>query len=124
MGRFLDDASVHVLTTASMRAMEDVAASQQWDARRFRPNVVVDVGEARRFVEDDWVGGRLRIGEVELEVVKRTTRCSMVGRAQPGGIQGDMEVIGALRSHHDLTLGVHAQVVVPGVVRRGDPVDI
>lgn len=123
-GRFLDDAPLHLLTTASLRAMEALAASQQWDARRFRPNVVVDAGDERGFVEDDWVGGRLRLGEVEVEVVKRTTRCSMIGRAQPGGIRRDPEVIGTLRSHHDLTLGVHARVVVPGAVRRGDPVDI
>lgn len=113
-GRFVDEAPVHLLTTASL---------QQWDARRFRPNVVIEVDDDAAFVEDGWVGRRVRIGEVELEVIKRTSRCAMVSRAQPGGIRRDLDVIHTLRAEHNLDLGVHARVVVPGTVRRGDRVE-
>lgn len=123
-GRFLDEAPVHLLTTASLRAMEALAPAQQWDPRRFRPNVVVDVGDESGFLEDDWVGRRIRIGEVELEVIKRTSRCAMVARSQPGGIRRDLEVIRSLRAHHRLHLGVHARVVAAGTVRRGDRVEV
>ena len=114
-GKFVDEAPLHLLTTASL---------QQWDTRRFRPNVVIDPGDARGFVEDDWVDRRVRVGEVELEIVKRTSRCSMISRAQPGGIERDLDVIRSLRADHDLDLGVHARVIVAGVIRRGDRVEV
>ncbi len=50
--------------------------------RRFRPNLVVAVGKA--FDEDRW--RRIRIGAVELRVVKPCSRCviTTVGREAPG----------------------------------------
>lgn len=118
-GSFHDEAPVHVLTTAALRAMAVAAPGQQWVERRFRPNLVIDV-DGDGFVEDGWVGGHLRIGEVVLEVFKATTRCSMIGRAQP---EADREVIRAVRDHHGLKLGVHARVVVGGRIEAGAGVE-
>ena len=123
VGSFVDDAPLHLLTTASLRAMARRAPGRQWDERRFRPNLVVEV-DGDGFVEDAWVGRRLRIGDVELHVIKRTSRCSMVGRPQPDGITADRGVVRALRDHHDLKLGVHARVVVGGRIAVGARVEI
>ena len=114
---------MHLLTTASLRAMARLAPEQQWDVRRFRPNLVVDV-EGDDFVEDAWVGCGLRVGDVQLEVIKRTSRCSMVGRPQPDGIAADRDVVRTLRDHHELKLGVHARVVVGGRIEVGARVEI
>lgn len=121
-GSFVDAAPVHVLTTASLRAMASSSPPHQWDERRFRANVVV-AADGEAFVEDEWVGSTLVIGEVELEVTKPTGRCAMVGRAQPGGLDGDIGMVRALAEQRELRLGIYARVRRPGVVRVGDGVE-
>ena len=123
VGSFVDDAPLHLLTTASLRGMARLAPDRQWDARRFRPNLVVEVA-GDDFVEDAWVSRRLRVGDVQLEVIKRTSRCSMVGRPQPHGIEADRDIIRTLRDHHELKLGVHARVVVGGRIEVGARVEL
>ncbi|HEX2038698.1 MAG TPA: MOSC N-terminal beta barrel domain-containing protein [Acidimicrobiales bacterium] len=115
-GSFVDSSPVHVLTTASLRAA-------QADVRRFRPNVVV-TSDDDGFVEDDWVGALLHVGEAVLQAAKRCTRCAMVTRAQPGGLERDLDVFRSLARDHDASLGVLAWVVQPGVVRVGDAVRV
>lgn len=123
-GRFVDEAAVHVLSAASLRAAAAAAGdSGQWERRRFRPNVLVEA-DGEGFVDDGWVGATLRIGAVELAVDKRTTRCAMVSRAQAGGLASDPEVIRSLRRSHQLKLGVSATVCTPGPVNLGDPVEV
>lgn len=121
-GSFRDEAPVHLLTTATLRAMAGAAPDQQWDLRRFRANVLIEV-DGDSFAEDEWVGSRVRIGEVELEVFKRTSRCSMVAREQPGGVVRDPDVVRSLRAVHDLKLGVHAAVVTGGRIEEGARVE-
>ena len=122
-GSFVDSSPVHLLTTASLAAMEATAPPHAWDVRRFRPNMLVTV-EADGFVEDDWVGATVHVGDVELDVFKRAGRCAMVGREQPGGLRRDTDVIRALADAHDLCLGVMAKVRRPGTVRTGDIVRV
>ena len=100
---------VHVLSTASIGA---------WDVRRFRPNVVVEgAGEL------DLVGATLRLGTAVLAVSKRTDRCVMTTRPQPGGIERDPEVLRAiLRAGGDL--GISCTVVQPGQVAVGDELTV
>ncbi len=108
-GPFVDLALVHVLTTASLGT---------WDVRRFRPNVLVDV-EADGFVEDDWVGTQVRLGEAVVSPFMRTGRCTMVTKAQPG-LDRDLDVARTLNASHGLDLGVYCGVERPGTVRVGD----
>jgi uncharacterized protein YcbX len=100
---------VHLVTVAEMG---------DWDVRRFRPNVVVD-GVADL---DDLVGERLRIGEVVVEVTKRTKRCAMPTMRQPG-VDKDVAVLRTLARERDLRLGVYGRVVSPGHVELGMPVE-
>lgn len=89
-----------------------------WDARRFRANVVLDGDQS----EASLVGRRVRLGTAILEVLRPIPRCVMVTRAQPGGIQRDLEVLRAINRERGGHLGVGAVVVTPGTVRVGDPV--
>ena len=114
-GPFVDLAPVHLLTTASLGAAGT-------DVRRFRPNVLVEV-DGDGFVEDDWVGTTVRVGEVVVSPFMRTGRCTMVTKPQPG-LERDLGVAKALNAAHGLDLGVYCGVERPGVVRVGDPVDV
>jgi uncharacterized protein len=115
-----DDAPVHLLSTASLRALA-AEVGEEVDPRRFRGNVVVDVpGEG--WAEDGWVGARLRLGEeVVLEVVDRMPRCAMVSMAQRD-LGADPRVLASLARGHDADLGVQARVVAGGRLRVGDAV--
>lgn len=94
------------------------ASLGDWPVRRFRPNVVVDGSR-----EDEFLGRRLGLGSVVLEVVKRIDRCVMVTRPQPGGIATDVSVLKTVLRHSDGFLGVGAVVVEPGEFRVSDEVE-
>ena len=114
-----DDGPVHLVTTGSLRAVGQ-HLGEPVDARRFRPNLVVDTEDSEGLVEDTWVGHRLQVGEVLLEVVAQMPRCGMVNLPQVGlGATRVLDVVGDL---NDANLGVLATVVTPGRVRVGDPV--
>jgi uncharacterized protein len=102
-------------STRTMVSIISEASMRSWDHRRFRMNLVVD-GEG----EDSLIGSRVRAGEVVLDVRKRVDRCVMVTRAQPGGIERDLDVLRTIRRDHATCLGVGALVATPGRVGVGD----
>jgi uncharacterized protein YcbX len=87
----------------------------RWDMRRFRPNVVIE-GTG----EDDWVGATLRLGDAVVDVSKQIDRCVMTTRAQPGGIERDVDVLRTIVRERATNLGIATLVRTPGVVRVGD----
>lgn len=86
-----------------------------WPVARFRPNVVLASGDERTLV-----GRRVRIGTVELDVVKAIGRCVMVTRDQPGGIARDPEVLRTVHRERGGNLAVGALVVRTGECAVGD----
>ncbi len=121
-GRFVDAAPLLVLTAASLRAGASLHPDGAWDARRFRPNVVLDV-EGDCWVEDDWIGRRVDLGGLVVMPRQRCVRCTMVTRPQPG-LDADVEVFRTLARHHGGTFGVWSDVTGPGTVSVGDRVSV
>jgi uncharacterized protein YcbX len=122
-GSFVDSSPVHVLTTASLRAVRGERPDVDWQVPRFRPNLLVDVsGEGR--VEDTWVGRRCSIGEVDLEIIKPCSRCVMVTRAQRGGLNRQFDVLSHLSRTAERSFGVLGRVVQPGAVSVGASVTL
>jgi uncharacterized protein YcbX len=114
-GSFVDSKPLHVLTTATLRAMALQRPDLDWSVARFRPNLLVDVAGLDR-VEDAWVGRHGSVGEVRLEIIKRCERCVMVTRPQPGGPDRQLGVLTHLARVADSSLGVLARVTRPGTV--------
>jgi uncharacterized protein len=94
---------------------------------RFRPNLVVDGCEP--FAEDGWK--RLRIGSVELAVVKPCARCVFTtvdpetGRRDPAG--EPLRTLATFRrfgAKGQVMFGQNVVVRRPGTVRVGDPVEV
>src|SRR6266480_5705897 len=74
---FFDLYPLSVLTTSSLDHLSELEPQSLFDARRFRMNVIVDA-TSRGFVENDWVGRTLAIGdEVRLGVSLPDPRCVM-----------------------------------------------
>ncbi len=125
-GSFLDLAHVHFVTTATLHGCARERPDLDWDPRRFRPNLLLDV-DGPAFIEDGWVGGRLAIGDaVVLAELQPTVRCAMPLRAQPGlERQPDLfNALNALNERFPNHLGAYASVLSAGVVRTGDPVHL
>lgn len=121
-GRFVDAMPILLLTTASLRAGTALHPNGQWETRRFRPNVVVDVA-GDSFVEDGWCHRVVRAGTVEVVPRQGCIRCTMVTRAQPG-LHRDLDVYRTLAHHHGGTFGVWSEVARAGIITVGDSLHI
>ncbi len=126
---FADLAALHLMTSSTMGRLRTLAPDATIEPRRFRPNLVIDTGDEAEFLEDQWVGRTLRIGEhVEVQITLRTPRCVMTTVEQPG-LDRDPEVLrAAANNRHDLGVGtfacagVYAEVTADGPVALGDVV--
>ena len=82
-GTYFDGFELHVLTRASLAELARRAPGSGVDARRFRPNVLIETGASiRGFPEVDWCGRRLRIGSFVGRVVSPMLRCGMTIQPQ------------------------------------------
>ncbi|HEX8118907.1 MAG TPA: MOSC domain-containing protein [Pyrinomonadaceae bacterium] len=94
------------------------------DFRRFRMNVYFDLDAAGGFAEDEFVGRRLRVGErAQVMVLERDPRCKMIS-LDPDTGGHNPEVLRRVAAQHDACAGVYCAVLIEGVVRRGDPVEL
>jgi uncharacterized protein len=122
VGTFFDCACVHVLTTATLRRFEQLYPEGQWELPRFRPNIVVDT-EDEGFIENTWVGRKLKIGDAVLNVTGPTPRCMMT-TLQQGSLPRDPNILRTMAQKNDAHAGVYAIVVAPGEIRCGDTVTL
>ena len=122
-GTYFDAYPLHVLTTSSLRYVAERSGNPNIDARRYRPNLVIDSGDTKSLLEPDWEGASDEVGECKIRIAARTIRCSIPGRAQAiDGIEADKALVRAVAEHADRHLGAYAVVERPGRVRVGDPV--
>jgi hypothetical protein len=121
-GTHFDAYTLHLVSSATLAALRDAAPSVDFDARRFRPNFVLDTG-ASGVVDPGWCGGTLRVGGLVTHVDVPTVRCSMVTRPQPG-LEPDPAVLKEIVARTERCLGVYATVATPGRVRVGDAVEL
>jgi uncharacterized protein YcbX len=108
VGAFHDDADARL-------SLVSTATIAGWDARRFRSNVLL-AGAG----EDELVGRRITLGEAAIDVGFRIKRCVMTTRAQPDGIERDLDVLRTIARERDARLAVGGLVARPGLIRVGD----
>jgi uncharacterized protein len=122
-GTFFDAAVVHLLTTATLDRLHALYPQGRFEARRFRPNMVVQTAESEKdFVEDAWIGKTLAIGDaVRLSITAPCFRCVMTTLAQ-GDLPNDTGILRTAAQHNRAKVGVYASVLQGGKVRRGDSV--
>lgn len=124
-GTFFDLGHVHVLTTATLDRLRALYPAGRFEARRFRPNIVVAPTDDRvGFVEHEWLGRTLAIGtDVRLRIVDHCPRCVMTTLPQ-GDLPKDPGILRTAAQHNGANVGMYGAVEQPGVVTRGDPVKV
>jgi uncharacterized protein len=122
---FFDLAVVHLLTTATLDRLRALYPEGRFEVRRFRPNIVVATGpEQQGFVENDWIGHTLAIGdEVRLRISGPCPRCVMTTLPQ-GDLPRDPGILRAAAQNNQANVGVYADVLADGVIRRTDRVTL
>jgi uncharacterized protein YcbX len=124
-GTFFDLAVVHLLTTATIERLRALYPEGRFEVRRFRPNIVVATGpDQQGFVENDWIGHTVAIGdEVRLRITGPCPRCVMTTLPQ-GDLPKDAGILRAAAQNNQANVGVYADVVQGGATRRGDAVTV
>ena len=124
-GTFFDGATVHLLTTATLNRLRDLYPQGRFEIPRFRPNLVVEATDEKSgLAEQGWIGHTLAIGEeVGLRITGPCGRCVMTTLAQ-GNLPKDSGILRAAVQHTQGHVGVYAEVVQGGTIRRGDRVKV
>ncbi len=127
-GRAIDrvDGSVSIVSDESVEELARQAGIDGADARRFRMLVGVAGGEPHQ--EDAWLGRHVRIGEAVVRVHEQVARCAITTKNPDTG-ERDLDTLRVIKAYRGtrgakhLDFGVYGEVVTPGRVRVGDPVE-
>lgn len=118
---FADGFPLLVMSAATLDALR--ARGHAIDARRFRPNVVI--GGAAPFDEDAWTS--LRIGGIDIDLVKPCSRCTMVDVDPDAGTpaRGLLADLATFRRRDgQVFIGQNGVHRAAGSIRVGDPVTV
>jgi uncharacterized protein YcbX len=128
-GAFVDYSPVHLITTATL----DAVGLDRTEALRYRPNIVVETpAGCPAFIENDWVGAPIRLGDVELRGTLPTPRCS-VPTLEHGPMPRSPQSVRYPLEHNRVEAGdfgvgpcagLYAEVIATGTVNAGDDVRI
>jgi uncharacterized protein YcbX len=123
-GTFLEIGAVFLLASGSVEHLRGLQGGTALiDRRRFRPNLYINTGlTSGRFVEDDWLGKNLTVGDsVVLGEFAPTLWCVGSTLAQEE-LPRDPSILRTIARGHKGCLGVYGSVVSGGLVRVGDPI--
>jgi len=122
-------AGASLVSTGSLEALGAAAgADRPVDGRRFRMTIGVDGVEPH--AEDGWIGDHVRVGGAVVAVHAHAGRCATTTLDPDRGIR-DLDTLGAIAAYRGdvptqepLPFGVWCEVVEPGLVAVGDPVEL
>jgi uncharacterized protein YcbX len=122
-GTFFDSCSIHAMTTATLAQLQELYPEGQFERCRFRPNFVIEpTSREIAFLEDEWVGGILAIGEtVRLSIDTACPRCVVTTLAQ-SGLPEDLNILRTTARYNNVIAGIRMSVLQGGTIRRSDPV--
>lgn len=112
----------HMLTTATLKRLAQEHESGNFAPARFRPNIMLDAGDAVGFLEDEWIGNHVAIGDATFNVNDVCKRCAMTTRPQ-GDLPNDPGILHATVVNKT-NAGVYSAIAKTGTVKIGDAVKV
>jgi uncharacterized protein YcbX len=119
---FVDSVPLHLLTTGTLKKLQQMLPASVIHRARFRPNFLVDIDEIA-FVDNDWVNKEIALGSLRCQVIDDTRRCIMVALAQ-GDLPRDMQVIRTVLKENEGRAGIALKAKGSGIVHSGADVEI
>ena len=121
---FFDEEVIHLIATGTLAHLRTLSGGDHdFDARRFRANIIVDTGtDADGFIEDGWLNGKLVIGAAaRITGMRPALRCAIITHPQDE-LPHDPAILRTAWQFHQAYAGIFAAVEAEGMVRIGDPV--
>jgi uncharacterized protein YcbX len=92
------------------------------DARRFRLNIMLATDTA--FIENQWCGAKLHIGDAVIEIIDHVGRCAAIN-VDPATATRETDYLAIMRhSFGHSHLGVFGRVIKKGEICTGDSVSV
>lgn len=92
--------------------------------------MLISIAGCRPHEEDEWLGGRVRVGDAVVRLHEQVARCAITTQNPTSGIPDfdTLREISGYRGTRDIEgkyidFGVFGEVESPGRVRVGDPVE-
>lgn len=120
-GPFFDAFPILLLSRSSIDSIAAATPESQLDARRFRPNLMIETEEPGSFPEQAWIGRHVRAGKAVLKIQSTCVRCVMTTHGF-ADLQKDPRIMRTLVKEAEGNLGVYATIEEPGSVQSGDSV--
>lgn len=123
--RALTDCRPVSLISLSTTRQIEAELSLPLDKRRFRANIYFNfASDGGGFAEDNFVGRRLRIGsKATIMVLERDPRCKMIS-LDPDTAEHNPEILRQVVKRHDNFAGVYCAVLVEGLLKKGDAIEL
>jgi uncharacterized protein YcbX len=123
-----DLGTVTMLSDASLHELARQTSRDEVDARRFR--MLISIAGCRPREEDEWLGGRVRVGDAVVRLHEQVARCAITTQNPTTGIP-DFDTLREIKRYRGardeeakyIDFGVFGEVETPGLVRVGDPVE-
>jgi len=128
---------LHIITTSSLNHIKSFYKSGDFAVERFRPNLVINSYESGGFIENEWIGKEIKIGdELIIKIIEPSPRCVFITLKQ-GDLRKDNEILKAIVQNSSAksftyfpgetlkgVLGVYGIIKKIGQVKIGDKVEI
>lgn len=118
----IEEEHIQLVTDASIDKLREIWGKTEIDYRRFRPNLLISLKEKIPFIEEQWFGKRVRIGNnVEIELKTHCERC-MIITVDPENAERDATLLKTVVKERNNYFGVYASVIKTGEIHVGDEV--
>jgi len=106
-GTFFLVTPFHMVTIATLAHLRRINPHSDWDARRFRPNVVIESdADAEGLQEQAWIGRQIVLGNATVDCTETAPRCGAVTRMQRE-FAADKTILRTIVKNADQNVGVY-----------------